>query len=223
MKTKNLILALAMALVSTAGFAQFTSSLMSDANTAHNFANGDGGDTGAGYAFALADGSCAVCHTPHNAGTQLPLWNRDGSDPTDFTVYTNAATMDGTTDLAGGGSLLCLSCHDGSANLDSYGSTAYVNPGTGIAIQPGALADGYAIVGFDLSNDHPVGVTYPTDANAPGEQMKLASTFDGLGAVLYNNKVECASCHSMHNPAVTSKLLVRTNAASALCIECHAK
>jgi len=220
MKTKNLILSLAMALIATVGFAQgFTSQKMSAANTAHNFANGDGGTAGVGYAFASGNGgTCAVCHTPHTGGTQLPLWNRDGAVAGDFAVYTSG-TMDGTTDLAGGGSLLCLSCHDGSANLDSYGGTAYANPGSGTAIQ---AADAYANVGFDLTNDHPVGVTYPTDgAQATGQQMEDRTNH--VGVVLYTNKVECASCHSMHNPAVISKLLVTVNTNSELCLECHAK
>ena len=70
MKTKNLILTFAALLIATFGYAQFTTTLMEGAATAHNFADGSGlqdaGATGTNYTFALSttvsdgNGVCAA-------------------------------------------------------------------------------------------------------------------------------------------------------------------
>jgi hypothetical protein len=119
----------------------------------------------------------------------------------------------------------CLACHGG------------------VAI-PGAPDFRVAFIGTDLTNDHPVGITFPT-ANGPGTDFKTptgtqgnATFFDtnsngGMdkGDVrLYDAKVECASCHDPHGvPSgaagstfnLTFMRLANTN--SAVCLTCHAK
>ncbi len=223
MKTKKVILTLCFALLATFAFSQtFTSTLMTDVNTAHNFATGDGGGN-AGYTFALStvvgdgNGVCAVCHTPHNAiSTDIPLWDHEASGTT-FIPYPSGGTIDGTITAPAGASLQCLGCHDGTANLDAYGASA--NPTGSIGMNAGDLA--YASFGADLTNDHPISITYPADGDAPAQQMVLASTLP-VG-FLYSNKVECASCHGLHNPALVAKLLRSTNDNSLLCLVCHVK
>ncbi|MDT8413364.1 MAG: cytochrome c3 family protein [Vicingaceae bacterium] len=224
MKTKNIFLTFALGLFTTFAFSQFTSKLMTETTTAHNFATGTGlGAGGAGYTFAAStiagdgNGVCAVCHTPHNAtSTDLPLWDHETSGTT-FTPYPSGGTIQGTITAPSGASQLCLGCHDGTANLDAYGKSA--SPAGTISMNAGDLA--YASFGADLTNDHPISITYPADATASAEQMKLASSLPA--GMLYTNKVECASCHGMHNPAVTSKLLRVSNDNSALCLTCHVK
>ncbi|WP_242135016.1 DUF1769 domain-containing protein [Aestuariivivens marinum] len=233
--TKSLFLTLTLALFSTYAFAQFTSTKMNNAGTAHNFATGTGaneGGTASNYTFAASatagdgNGQCAVCHTPHNAATAAyPLWDHDATS-TAFDLYDNtvSSTIDGTVSMSNSGSSLCLGCHDGSANLDSYGKA--ISTGTAMA-----AGDAYANFGSDLTNDHPIAISYPWTANAASEQMVDPATLIADGGWLYGTgtassgtlTVECASCHSMHNPAVTSRLLRETNDNSALCFTCHLK
>ncbi|OGT19784.1 MAG: hypothetical protein A2V90_04405 [Gammaproteobacteria bacterium RBG_16_57_12] len=60
---------------------------------------------------------CVYCHTPHGANKQIdaPLWNHTIST-TGFTPYT---TQTGQAGTPGSGSLMCLSCHDGTLAVDS--------------------------------------------------------------------------------------------------------
>ena len=183
--------------------------------------------TGSGHDFSSAGWNtsgeiCIACHTPHNALAVTPLWNHEVSTAT-FTLYTST-TMNATTATPSGTSLLCLSCHDGSVALDNFGG---VTIGTNIIAAPDLL-------GTDLSNDHPVSFVYnATLATADGE-LHDPSTATGITGTIEadmlfgttgNATMECASCHDVHNggPASVASLLVKSNAASALCLTCHDK
>ncbi len=165
---------------------------------------------------------CVVCHTPHNADqnvTSAPLWNHQVTTST-FQVYTSS-TFDGTAGQPDGASKLCLSCHDGTVAVDNFGGktngTNFVGGGKNF--------------GTDLSNDHPVSFTYDQAlANADGEIYDPTTQNSGLGGtiaqdLLIGGKMECASCHDVHNTVAVNgtKLLVKTNNNSALCLTCHAK
>ncbi len=171
---------------------------------------------------------CEVCHTPHNAVTSTanaPLWNHAETVAT-FQAYTSL-----TMDAADAGSQptaaskLCLSCHDGTVAVDSFGGTT----GT-------EFITGGALIGTNLTDDHPVSITYDAALfAADGGLVDPATTVTiGAGAqtrtgpistvMLRGNKVECSSCHDVHNTFTAGNhLLVRTNASSALCLTCHAK
>ena len=92
---------------------------------------------------------CIFCHTPHNAlnTAGVPLWNHASSTAT-YTVY-SSPTMNATVGQPGASSKLCLSCHDGTVAVDSYGGRT----GT-------VTITGGANFGTALSNDHPIGITY---------------------------------------------------------------
>ena len=101
---------------------------------------------------------CVYCHTPHfaakatdftgaNANIKyFPLWNHDLTLAT-FQSYTNGTELPNSiqhnlnADLTagpGGPSRLCLSCHDGSIAVNSYGNfqgNPYPSPGGG-AVMP---------------------------------------------------------------------------------------
>jgi predicted CXXCH cytochrome family protein len=103
---------------------------------------------------------CVYCHTPHgsNATIEAPLWNKPSISST-YTSY-SSTTIDGVRLDVGSVSLACLTCHDGSQAMD-----AVVNaPGMGLG--DGNLGDGLvfmtgvALLGTDLSNDHPIGIQY---------------------------------------------------------------
>ncbi len=166
---------------------------------------------------------CEPCHTPHNANTTValaPLWNHDVTSAV-YSVYSNPATLDAVVGQPAGISKLCLSCHDGTVAVDSFGGasgTTFIS-----SVDPGAD------FGTDLSDDHPISFTYDGAlATADGELFDPTTTGSGLGGtiqddMLYSNQVECASCHDVHNVAGNPYLLVKTNTASALCLTCHDK
>jgi predicted CXXCH cytochrome family protein len=193
------------------------------------------------------DQVCIYCHTPHNASTVAPLWNRNLPTQT-FTPY-SSYTFDGTfVEPAGqptAESLLCLSCHDGVTALNSllHGSSDMVGgfdqlgdvyypgspytSGMGANIGenfPGSGGSGYEV--DNLSNDHPVSFIFDqalVDTDAAGGPVKLVLPTSGSPIRLFGaaaNRLECSSCHNVHDDAI-EPFLVRSNTGSALCLTCH--
>ena len=163
---------------------------------------------------------CIVCHTPHNADstvTNAPLWNHETTAAT-FTVYTSA-TMNATTGQPGASSILCLSCHDGTVAMDNFGG------------QTGGthFISGSALVGTDLSDDHPISFVYDAAlAAADGGLHDPTTTTTALGGTITNdllidNQMQCASCHDVHNGEGLASLLRISNSGSGLCLTCHDK
>lgn len=155
------------------------------------------------------DQICIFCHAPHNTlpSTSGPLWNHAASAAV-YTVY-SSATLDATVAQPGPESKACLSCHDGTVAIDSYGGA------TG-----STFITGPALIGTDLSNDHPVGFAY--DAALVSADGGLNSPAGLTGVELFADRVECATCHDVHDATIIP-FLRTSNAASALCLECHNK
>lgn len=181
------------------------------ATSAHNFSSSGWNSTGK---------ICIVCHAPHNASTVVanaPLWNHETTTQT-FTMY-SSGTMDGTLGQPDESSKLCLSCHDGTIALENFGS---VTGGTN-------MLTGTTLLGTDLSNDHPISFTYNTAlATADGELEDPSTATSGLGGtidqdMLISGKMQCSSCHDVHNTAGLASMLRIDNAGSALCMTCHTK
>jgi predicted CXXCH cytochrome family protein len=181
------------------------------------------GITGTGHDFSgdawNASGEiCIVCHTPHAASaTNTPLWNH-GTTVQAFTPYTSA-TFNSTAVNPTGTSRLCLSCHDGTVGLEAFGGVA-TNVNNPVAIVGGT---------GDLTTEHPIAFDY-TDALATtdGGLHPPTTTDVGTGDMitdvwLFNNSLECASCHDVHNKFGITKLLRKSNAVSGLCLTCHNK
>ena len=119
---------------------------------------------------------CVFCHTPHHTNTAnnlKPMWNRGTSAPTSFTAY--GTTIAGSTisgsDI-GSTSLACLSCHDGVTTFDNLvnapGKAGVTNNGSdrgytfydfGTVVSD-FMTSSRLNLGLNLSNDHPVSVTY---------------------------------------------------------------
>jgi predicted CXXCH cytochrome family protein len=167
---------------------------------------------------------CIVCHTPHNAITTVsdaPLWNHTVTTST-FALYASS-TFNGSSSITqpNQNSKLCLSCHDGTVALESFGTTV---GGT-------HFVSGTANLGINLGNDHPISFDYNTSlATADGGLFDPSTQPSGLGGtiaakMLFNGKMECASCHDVHRniPAGVNHLLLKSNAVSALCLTCHNK
>lgn len=156
---------------------------------------------------------CRPCHTPHNASTEVGyLWNHQLSSAT-WTLHDDADSAS----VMSGTSRLCLSCHDGTVAIDSYGG-----------LTGSVFLTGNKSLGTDLSNDHPIGVDYPTDASAynqpdvDGFITDPVETPTGQAAQLEDGKVQCASCHMAHASNAPFGMFLRVdNTGSALCMTCH--
>lgn len=155
---------------------------------------------------------CLPCHTPHGAAAPTaaaPLWDHSPSATKRFKLF------DGRPGMPGAGSLVCLSCHDGSTAVDAFGGSTGER-----SIRQFAGGRAHIGGGGDLSTDHPIGVAYPEHDRSyrPRNQVEA----DGAVA-LPSGRVECISCHDVHNQFGHDKLLVKSNKRSALCLTCHRK
>jgi predicted CXXCH cytochrome family protein len=159
------------------------------------------------------DEVCRPCHTPHRASTEAEfLWNHKLTDM----AWTIDADADKTS-MQNSSTRLCMSCHDGTVAIDSYGGAT----GT-------VFLTGNTLVGTDLTTSHPVGVTYPigtTQYNQPdasGNIRDATETPTGQSAHLEDGKVQCGSCHFAHGSRATYGMFLRVdNTGSKLCMTCH--
>ena len=173
---------------------------------------------------------CVYCHTPHMpAGrTQDPLWNHSLSTVATYGVYSSPTMNVVPTEMAGSGSgsLLCMSCHDGTVAVNSV----WKQPGAGnlgsTPVTGGVLLANLAIsssasgyIGNDLQNDHPVNFSY--NASITGGDVWLRSSPTG-SIVLFAGSVQCGSCHNVHDP-LNRPFLRQDNGGSAVCLACHNK
>ncbi len=192
------------------------------------------------------DEICVFCHSPHNAlqdsgASVKPLWNHTLSSAV-YTLYSSYSLKEGSSQTQPNGpSKLCLSCHDGSVAIDSFGGNTGTNFVTGTP-QVGA--------GNSLANDHPIsirfrhfanagstshgGAGYDWDATGPGSRCDNCHTtaHDAghlNGSVLFYGSVgamtiECGSCHEPHNKfAANPKFLRKPIDGSVICLVCHNK
>jgi predicted CXXCH cytochrome family protein len=198
---------------------------------------------------------CIFCHAPHNtyrlngvgrgAGPEappeydyLPLWNHLLPNVSAYTMYENG---DGAPDAGpkasqaillgmtpGSTSLLCLSCHDGSVAVNSYGNT---DQRAGSQSAGTAFITTSYMIGKDkyLGNHHPIGFNYVAaqeedpEIRDPDTAMLTPTTF--VKDHLYGDfHMECGTCHAVHNKGNTGEaLLWRSDQNSELCLSCHDK
>ena len=173
--------------------------------------------------------TCIFCHAPHNTSTQGPLWSHASTTAT-YTLYASS-TMTATPGQPGSISKLCLSCHDGTVAINNYAGGS-----GGLKFSAGDTA----YIGIDLSNDHPVGITYNAASAASNgkladpttKSVTIGSSVSKSGTItammLVDGKVECTSCHDVHNRYTvqtnSGRGLVKVNlAGSTLCLQCHNK
>lgn len=190
--------------------------------------------TGSAHDFSASAWSggriCVACHTPHKSDTSItdaPLWNHSNSTAT-YTLY-SSPTLKASISQPGGGSKLCLSCHDGTVAVNSFGGV------TGTTMISSANN-----IGTNLKASHPVGFTYDTAlATANGSLHDPASKSVTIGSgtqtktgtiaatLLYGGKMECDSCHDVHNTfavgAAGTGLVKVDPSGSKICLACHNK
>jgi len=259
---KRLVLAAVIILTATALFA--AQPAVGVRNTFHDLSLSTGysvrisNAAASGVPANTLDQLCIWCHTPHHAigsltdeeGTGenidaqlIPLWNHETTAAT-FDMYSTAnnplSDLQGTVAAAvEGGSLACLSCHDGTLALGAIRTNPYwANTKTyqnGVSVSGHVdlvtgqfTTSAYGYVGTDLTNDHPISITYQNNLDLA---LKDPSTFVGVklfgaGGNITGNSVECGSCHNPHNygtTGTTAPFLRASMAASALCLQCHTK
>jgi predicted CXXCH cytochrome family protein len=178
----------------------------------------------------------------------LPLWNHTLPNPVAaYTPYDNGPGAPQAGPKAsqaiglqpgmqiGSVSLLCLSCHDGSIAVNSYGnpnSSTPWHPASSISNGTSKIAPAYGIgLNQYLGNHHPIGFNYDnvqavdTEIHNADTVMLTPTTFvrDHLYGTNGGN-VECATCHSVHNKGNDGEsLLWRSDQNSQLCLTCHDK
>ncbi len=183
--------------------------------SAHDFSSG-----GTGKGAGENPGEiCSTCHVPHTAAFAAdgPLWDHDVTEVTTFATYIDVNnSLDATLGQPGMASKICLSCHDGTVAIDSFGGA------TGTIL----LTSGDSTyVGSDLSDDHPIGFTYDDALVSADGELETASTVISAGFPLFgssDDRMECATCHDAHDGAATY-FLRASNTGSALCTSCHIK
>ncbi len=179
---------------------------------------------------------CVFCHTPHGASTfpGAPLWNRTVNDT--YTPYTSSSLdaetiMGGSLDSPAGGSKLCLSCHDGTLALGAVnvfaGQTNYTFSMTSTTMpdDSGSLTGFTRNLGTDLTNDHPISLTYDStlattdgelhtpgtgagnhiDIRSPGVKPLVPLEPTGAGGA---GQIQCTTCHDPHlyDPVATTSI-----------------
>lgn len=170
----------------------------------------------------------------------LPLWNHELTGNFVYSMYWNGPGAPTTGSKAsqaiqngmemGSVSLLCMSCHDGSVAVNSYGNTW--QPVTSRSGGGSTISLSYTVgLNNNMQNHHPIGFNYD-DVQAIDTEIAVADSVsftatDTVRDHLYgtgNTQLECASCHSVHNTGNTGEsLLWRSDQNSELCLTCHMK
>lgn len=194
--------------------------------------------------LAPDDQVCAFCHTPHVANDTVPgapLWNRFVDLGKSYTLY-GSSTLDTTPTAPNSSvSIACLGCHDGNLATTTFNSYSGQDKHTLInAPGPGGIPDTASNpncvrchgplwglpepmwLGLDLSDDHPVSMLYPTPAQDPAFMTPPDPMEGWPDMVLYDGKVECPTCHTVHDPDI-EPFLRKEPGDGAFCLTCHVK
>jgi predicted CXXCH cytochrome family protein len=192
-----------------------------------------------------SDQVCMFCHSPHNANNTLgtahvPLWNRYVDTSIVFTPYTSSTMINQGDNPSTTPSAVCLGCHDGTLGYSVvFGTNGddkhYLISGVGgegdgsynencikcHVVHAFGLPNDLKF-GKDLRNMHPVAITYPSAPQSPQFRTPTDVKTGWSDVKLYNGRVECATCHAVHDPTLVP-FLRKSNSGSALCLTCHLK
>jgi hypothetical protein len=174
------------------------------ASTKHNLSSGStsGNKVTTAPQGTTADEICVFCHTPHAADNTapVPLWNKrlvtpGGASQTGYSTYstTNSGSIDGEVMAVGSISVACLSCHDGTQAMDNminapgsgnYSADGGGDNGLGYTWSGNVTTEGMlnsasvAMLGTDLTNDHPIGIQYCGGGLTPAAPTTMTNCRD---------------------------------------------
>lgn len=218
------------------------------ADTKHNLGSGPG-PAGRNQTSDTAE-ICVFCHTPHggDVNAPAPLWNKRlgtaGAPPGggSYTTYDTLQTpsLDGTVAAVGSISMACLSCHDGTQAMDNIinapGSGGIVADGggndgraftwTGSTVNAaGRISGGAALIGTDLSNDHPIGIQYCGGGLSGSGAVVSGTCKDGdfvqpLTQTINNNQVFWVDTGGAGKQRTDLPLYVRSTGGLGPMVEC---
>jgi len=166
---------------------------------------------------------CAMCHSPHSGTGDYPLWNRD-QGPQTYSLYESVSFDMYSGNQPQSPSSLCLVCHNGvfSSLVNYPGPGSHTGEEYDYEMNPTF----WAMLGTDLSNDHPISFTYnpymdnTQDNNGFPDvvmcqtgtrnrwwipsQLPDGSKANGITYPLYGtdnggHQFECSTCHSVHD------------------------
>lgn len=165
------------------------------------------------------------------------------SSPSFDALGTDIADLGGATAGSAAVSNLCLSCHDGTVGVNTlykgqYSSGTRVSPdfgsGTNVAVMmPSDTQIGSNTLG--LSDVHPINFTY--DATLAAKSVSLVTPTTATGGIggtrtglnsstgkflpLFGGKMQCATCHDVHDNSTNRPFLRASTTGSELCLACH--
>jgi hypothetical protein len=195
------------------------------ASTASAAISGSSHDMALYLGAANVSGSrCAFCHMPHQGTTiaGAPLWARNVNYAVTYTFFSSTSGGKAQPTTVGNGSRACLSCHDGNFALATVFTPAGGTQSLAIGAAQATKLTGVAQVGPNLSNDHPISVTYDSGGNNIGGLVATAPTAFGIaqGSVL-----ECTNCHNAHGARGSATAYPNRSAmvsyAGDFCVACH--
>jgi hypothetical protein len=167
---------------------------------------------------------CSTCHTPHHADSSVvPLWAHQTTTAA-FKMYNQnnvpvSQMVAVPANSPDGPSLACLSCHDGTVAINTYGG-----PVGGVMATHGTATyvTNSALIGTDLTHSHPISFQYSPSLVGTGPSQDewlynpqttpvltpVSGTFVPANKMtiqgfLLNNdpnyNLECGTCHDVHN------------------------
>jgi predicted CXXCH cytochrome family protein len=156
---------------------------------------------------------CLACHAQSSdeMPAEAPLWNPSADFQRTFGDALRREPGEERS-AAGGGSIICMRCHDGTMARDMFGG---LTAPSAVNIQhPAFLTSGHG------GTSHPVGVEYPQFER---DFRPMNFVLSEGKVLLPDGKVECISCHDPHNQEGARYMLTKSNERSALCLTCHRK
>jgi hypothetical protein len=190
--------------------------------------------------------TCLSCHDGTlaiDSIINMPNTNSNGVGNDNYNPNPDTAFLDSWVNASGSGPVTHTTLGDSTGVNQTEGCMACHSPG---GIFAGATNFAVMVIGEDLTNDHPIGITYPTapgvdfvptnatsnnlaffdddaDGRADTNEIRLYDSGDGP-------EVECASCHDPHGVPQSGAgtqhfptFLRVSNAQSGVCLTCHVK
>ena len=169
------------------------------------------------------------------------------SSPSFDAFQTDIADVGGAVAGSAAVTNLCLSCHDGTVGVNTLYKGQYnsatktrVSPDFGSSVNVAVLMPSTVQVGGGaegLSEMHPLNFTY--DATLAGKSVSLVvpttasngfggtrqgvNTSSGKFLPLFDQKMQCATCHDVHDGTTNRPFLRASTTGSELCLGCHGK